>query len=200
MSTDQGRVGNQDKPLEHVIDSIVELGKEQEKVSVADIQNKIGERSFGPFLFIPALFEMSPIGGIPGVPTLLGLIVLITAAQMLFGRRHFWLPGFLSNRSIKGERIEPAMQKMRPVIRFIDKGLRPRLQRITEKPWSRVVAGLCVLCALTVPPLEVVPMASTGPFGAIALTGLGLLGRDGVFVWLGIVVALVSFYLLSFAV
>lgn len=197
-NTDQCKEGNQDKPLEHVIDSIVELGEKQEKVSVADIQHKVGQRSFGPFLFIPAIFEISPLGGIPGVPTLLGLIVIITAAQMLFGRTHFWLPGFISKRSIKGERIEPAMQKIRPVIRFIDKGLRPRLQRVTAKPWSRAVAGLCVLCALIVPPLEIVPMASTGPFSAIALIGLGLLAHDGVFVWLGIVVAVVSFYLLSF--
>lgn len=194
-----GKEGDQDKPLEHVIDSIVELGEEQEKVSAADIQEEIGQRSFGPFLFIPAIFELSPLGGIPGVPTLLGLIVIITAAQMLFGRQHFWLPGFISNRSIKGERIAPAMQKIRPVVRLIDKALRPRLQGITRKPWNRAVAGLCVLCAATVPPLEIVPFASSGPFGAIALIGLGLLGRDGIFVWLGILTAAVSFYLLTFA-
>lgn len=196
--TDQSNEGDQDKPLEHVIDSIVELGKKQEKVSVADIQDEVGQRSFGPFLSVPAIFELSPLGGIPGVPTLLGLIVIITAVQMLFGRRHFWLPGFISNRSVKGERIAPAMQKIRPVVRFVDKGLRPRLQRITKKPWNRAVAGLCVLCAMTVPPLEVVPFASSGPFGAIALIGLGLMGRDGIFVWLGILAAIVSFYLLSF--
>ncbi|PLC48230.1 hypothetical protein CR159_19345 [Pollutimonas subterranea] len=187
-----------DNPLEHVIDSIVELGKKQEAVSVADIQENVGQRSFGPFLFIPAIFEMSPLGAVPGVPTLLGLIVFMTAGQMLFGRRHFWLPGFISKRSIKGERIGPAMQKIRPVVQLIDKGLRPRLQRITKKPWNRAMAGVCVLCALTVPPLEVVPFGSSGPFAAIALIGLGLMGHDGAFVWLGVITAAVAFYLLSF--
>lgn len=188
-----------DHPLERVIESIIELGKKQEKVSVSDIQKEIGQRSFGPFLFVPAIFEISPLGGIPGVPTLISLIVIITAAQMLMGRRHFWLPGFISRRSIKGKRIEPAMKKIRPVVRLVDKGLRPRLQRITKKPWNRAVAGLCILCAVIVPPLEVIPFASTGPFAAIALIGLGLMGRDGVFVWLGVIVATVSFYLLRFA-
>lgn len=196
---DTSKEEGDDHPLESVIDSIVELGKKQENVSVSDIQTEVGQRSFGPFLFVPAIFEISPLGGIPGVPTLISLIVIITAAQMLIGRRHFWLPGFISRRSIKGKRIEPALKKIRPVVQLVDKALRPRLQRITKKPWNRAVAGLCILCALVVPPLEVIPFASTGPFAAIALIGLGLMGRDGVFVLLGILVATVSFYLLSFA-
>ena len=198
-TSDTSKEDGNDHPLERVIDSIAELGKKQEKVSVSDIQKEVGQRSFGPFLFVPAIFEISPVGGIPGVPTLIALIVVITAAQMLFGRRHFWLPDFIARRSVKGKRIEPAMQKIRPVVQLVDKGLRPRLQRITKKPWNRAVAGLCILCAIIVPPLEVIAFASTGPFAAIALIGLGLMGRDGVFVWLGVIVATVSFYLLSFA-
>lgn len=200
MSTpDASKEDDNDHPLERVIESIVKLGKKQEKVSVSDIQKEVGQRSFGPFLFVPAIFEISPLGGIPGVPTLISLIIVITAVQMLFGRRHFWLPGFISRRSIKGKRIEPAMKKIRPVVRLVDKGLRPRLQRITKEPWNRAVAGLCILCAVIVPPLEVIPFASTGPFAAIALIGLGLMARDGMFVWLGITVAIVSFYLISIA-
>lgn len=197
--SDKSEEAAQNHPLEHVIDSIINRATEQEKVSVADIQEEVGHRSFGPFLFIPAIFEISPLGGVPGVPTLLGSIVAITAGQMLFGRREFWLPGFISKRSIKGERIKPAMQKIRPAVGVIDKALRPRLQRITQKPWTRAVAGLCVLCALTVPPLEVVPFGSSGPFVAIALIGLGLMGHDGLFVWSGVIAAAIAFYLLSFS-
>ena len=196
---DTGKGNGNDQPLEQIIDSLVALGKKQEKVSVSDIQQEVGQRSFGPFLLVPALFEISPLGGIPGVPTLIGLIVVITAAQMLFGRRHFWLPAFISRRSISGDRVVPALTKIRPAARTVDKGLRPRLQRITREPWSRAVAGLCILCAVIVPPLEVVPFASSGPFAAIALIGLGFMGRDGLFVWLGVIVAAVSFYLLRFA-
>ena len=191
-SQDDGRA------LEYVVDAIIELGRTQDKVFVADIQDRVGQRSFGPFLFVPALFELSPLGGVPGVPTMLGLFVIITAVQMMFGRRHFWLPGFIAKRSIKGERIGPALQKIRPVVRLIDKGLRPRLERITKKPWNRIVAGLCVLCAVIVPPLEIFPFVSSGPFSAIALIGLGLMGRDGVFVWLGVIVAAITFVSISF--
>src|SRR5690606_33093336 len=139
----------------------------------------------------------SPIGGIPAVPSLLGLIVLLTAAQILFGRQAFWLPGFIARRRVKGDRIKPAMRKMRPVIRFIDKVLKPRLTWATRGGWSRLAAAVCVVCALTVPPLELIPFASSAPFSAIALIGLGLLSRDGLFVCLGIAVAVVSLVSLS---
>lgn len=198
-STGQNEEANHNRPLEDVIESIIDLGSKQEKVSVADIQEKVGQRSFGPFLFIPAIFEISPLGGIPGVPTLLGIIVALTAGQMLFGRRHFWLPEFISRRSVKGKRIGPAMQKIRPAVRIVDKALRPRLQWITRSPGSRLVAGLCVLCAISVPPLEIIPFASSGPFAAIAIIGLGLMAHDGIFVWLGIIVALATLFLLNFA-
>lgn len=52
--------------LEEVIDGVIQLGKHERQVSVGDIQRQIGQRSFGPFLFGPAIIEISPLGGIPG--------------------------------------------------------------------------------------------------------------------------------------
>ena len=196
---DDANTAHSDHPLEHVIDSIIELGNKQEQVSVGDIQETVGHRSFGPFLFIPAIFEISPLGGVPGVPTLLAIIVILTAAQLLFGRKHFWLPSVITKRSIKGERIGPAMEKIRPAVRGIDKVLRPRLQRIIQSPWNRAVAGVCVLATVTVPPLELVPFGSTAPFIGIALIGLGFLGQDGLFVWVGVIAAIVGLYLVTYA-
>jgi hypothetical protein len=103
--------------LEQVTDGVIELGDDQQQVSVSDIQDKIGQRSFGPFLFVPAIIEISPIGGIPGVPTMLALIVALFAVQMLFGREHFWIPAFLGNRSVRGEKLEKGLNKIRPVVR-----------------------------------------------------------------------------------
>jgi hypothetical protein len=43
-----------------------------------------------------------------------------------------------------------------------------------------VAAGLCVLVALTIPPLEVVPFAGAVPWVAIAAFGLALIVNDGI--------------------
>ncbi len=181
--------------LEQVIDGVVELGDDQSKVSVGDIQRKIGQRSFGPFLFVPAIIEISPVGGIPGVPTMLALIVALFALQMLFGRDHFWIPGFLAHRSVSGKKLEKGLNKIRPAVRWLDKISRSRLPWATSSSFLRVIAVLCVVLATSVPPLELLPFASTAPFSAICLFGLGITTRDGAAIVLGLIVAVGAFVL-----
>ncbi|WP_312245287.1 exopolysaccharide biosynthesis protein [Stutzerimonas nitrititolerans] len=127
--------------LEQVIDGVVELGEDRDKVSVSDIQDKIGQRSFGPFLFVPALIEISPVGGIPGVPTILALIIALFAVQMLFGRDHFWIPDFLGNRSVRGEKLGKGLNKIRPLVRWLDK-----ISRVGDQQ-RRLAADCGALCA-----------------------------------------------------
>jgi len=181
--------------LEQVIDGVVELGDDQQKVSVGDIQKKVGQRSFGPFLFVPAIIEISPVGGIPGVPTMLALIVALFAFQLLIGRHHFWMPGFLAHRSINGQKLEKGLNKIRPAVRWLDKVSNRRLDWATSKGFLRVIAVLCIVLATSVPPLELLPFASTAPFSAICLFGLGITTQDGAAVVLGLLLAVGAFVL-----
>tara|TARA_R100000789_G_scaffold94688_1_gene94700 strand:- start:149 stop:742 length:594 start_codon:yes stop_codon:yes gene_type:complete len=179
--------------LEQVIDGVVELGDDQPKVSVGDIQKKVGQRSFGPFLFVPAIIEISPVGGIPGVPSMLALIVALFAFQLLFGRHHFWMPGFLAHRSVSGHKLEKGLNKIRPVVRWLDKVSSKRLGWATSKGFLRFIAVLCIVLATSVPPLELLPFASTAPFAAIGLFGLGITTQDGAAIVLGLILAVGAF-------
>lgn len=181
--------------LEGIFDQLKDAGARQENVSLDDIHETIGDRSYGPFLLIPGLIEMSPIGGIPGVPTLLSIIVIIFAAQIVFGRKTFWMPKFLGNRSVKGEKLGKAISYLHPVGRWMDKIFHGRLRWLTKPPFDRLVAGLCILLAFMVPPLEFVPFASTAPMGAIALLGLALLVKDGLLVLIGSAFSVGAIYL-----
>ncbi|WP_434136617.1 exopolysaccharide biosynthesis protein (plasmid) [Pseudomonas luteola] len=181
--------------LEDVIDGVIELGKEKDKVSVGDIKREIGQRSYGPFLFVPSIIEISPVGGVPGASTFFALIVAVFALQMLFGRNHFWMPQFLAKRSVKSQKIESGLNKVRKVIRGLDKVIRPRLGWATQKTFVRLIAAICLILTTSVPPLEFIPFASLAPFSAICLFGLGLTAKDGVVVLLGMAVSLIAFYL-----
>jgi len=181
--------------LEDVIDGVIELGKEKDKVSVGDIKRELGQRSYGPFLFVPSIIEISPVGGVPGASTFFALIVAVFALQMLFGRNHFWMPQFLAKRSIKSQKIESGLNKVRKVIRGLDKVIRPRLGWATQKTFVRLIAAICLILTTSVPPLEFIPFASLAPFSAICLFGLGLTAKDGVVVLLGMAVSLIAFYL-----
>lgn len=185
--------------LEQVIDGIIELGKKQDKVAISEIQDSLGRRSFGPFLFVPAIVEISPVGGIPGLPTALALIVALFSIQMLIGRDHFWIPDFLAKRTVSGAKLDKGLNKMRRVVRWLDKISRERLGWAVRKGTLRLIAVLCVLLTTSVPPLELMPFASTAPFGAIALFGLGITTRDGLLVILGLVVTVGAFILVGMA-
>lgn len=161
------------------MDRLADLGERADTVSIADMKHEIGERSFGPALAIPAIVEISPIGAIPGVPTAIALIVGLVAVQILLGRDHLWLPGFLERRRLKGDRVAQAMRNVRRPMDWIDRILHPRMTWMTRPPAIRIVAAICVLLCCMVPPLELIPFASSVPMGAIALMGLGLMARDG---------------------
>lgn len=68
---------------------------------------------------------------------------------------------------------------MRPVARFVDKLIKPRLSWLTKPPFVQLAAAVCILVALTVPPLEVVPFGGTVSWAAIAAFGLALISHDG---------------------
>lgn len=176
--TDQGQ---DPQSVGDVLDRLKELGERagQNKAKLGDALEALGHRAYGPFFIVLPLIEISPIGGIPGLPTTLALILALLAAQLLFGRKDLWLPGFLANRGLKGEKLVQVADKMRPVAKWLDRWFHGRLPALTKGPMIRIAAlAIIALCA-TVPPLELLPFASTLPMVAILAFGLALLVRDG---------------------
>lgn len=166
--------------LGDILDGFDGLAQRDARVAVADMVDAVGTRSYGPFLVVPALIELSPIGGVPGVPTALAAVVVLFAAQMLFGRRRLWIPAWIARRSLAAPRLVRMVAAVRPLAQRMDRWFHGRLRALTSGIGTRVAALACIALALLVPPLELVPFASSAPMGAIALIGLALLVRDGV--------------------
>src|SRR5690606_9995175 len=106
-----------------------------------------------------------------------------------FGRDVPWLPKKLRKRGFSEEKLVKARDKVRPSTQKIDKAIKPRLHALATPLVARIVGAVCVLIALPMPALEVVPFASSAPSVAIALFGLGLSARDGLLILLGFIVA-----------
>lgn len=168
-----------DNSVNGILDELLDAAGSGGAVTVGRMAEAVGHRGYGPFLTIPALIEISPIGGIPGLPTLLALIIVIFSVQIAWGRDHLWLPDALEKRSVKEERLTHAVDRIRPVANWLDKWFHRRLERFAGPSARRAAAVVAILLCLTVPPLELVPFASTAPMGAIALIGLAMLVRDG---------------------
>ncbi|MFZ3483654.1 exopolysaccharide biosynthesis protein [Sphingomonas sp. 3-13AW] len=177
-----------------VLDRLKELGEEagDEKVRLGDAVEAMGHRAYGPFFILLPLIEMSPAGGVPGLPTALALVMALLALQLLFGREDLWLPGVLRKRGLKGKKLVNTAEKMRPVADRLDRWFHGRLPALTKGPMIKIAAiAIIALCA-TVPPLELLPFASTLPMAAILSFGLALLVRDGLLMAVACALALAA--------
>lgn len=165
--------------LHGLLDSIAKASRKDDEISVRDLRDEIGRRSFGPLLLGTSLIGFTPVGGIPGVPTSLAVLISLIAVQIVLGFKSLWLPHFLLERKVDGPKLEKAVKKLQPVARVIDKAIRPRLTFLTERPSSYLIALVCILIALTVPPLELVPFIDMPLWAALAAFGLALVAHDG---------------------
>lgn len=130
------------------------------RVSLGEIMESVGSRSFGPLLLIAGLVTVTPvIGDIPGVPVMMGLLVLLTALQLLCGRKHFWLPQWLLKRSVKRQKICKMLSWLRKPAARIDSVLHHRLPALTHGPGVAMIALATIAIALVMPAMELVPFS-----------------------------------------
>jgi hypothetical protein len=175
----------EEHPLEALLDEAVDSA-EDGKVTIGSLLDAFGSRSFGSLVALFALIAIvPPVGAIPGVPTGMGVLIVLIAGQMLFGAKHPWIPQFLQKRGFRKEKVEKARDKAGKWARRIDKLIGPRLSWAAEGAAERIAAGCIVLVAALMPPLELLPLAAALPASAVLLFGLGLMARDGVLMLLG---------------
>lgn len=165
--------------LQHVLRNIAAVADRKEIVSIESVMEALGSRSFGPILLLPGLVLVSPLSGVPGVPSMMALMTTLVTVQLLIGRKRFWLPAWLLSRSVKRARFDKIMQKTWKPVCMIDRLLKPRLLWLTEGSAYYGCALLCLVVALTLPPTEMVPFAASAAGLAICSMALSLITRDG---------------------
>ncbi|HSJ79451.1 MAG TPA: exopolysaccharide biosynthesis protein, partial [Erythrobacter sp.] len=69
-----------------ILDMLRRTADQHDRVTIGNILDAIGDRSYGPALLIPALIEITPIGAIPGVPSFLALFIVLVAVQLLLDK------------------------------------------------------------------------------------------------------------------
>ena len=164
-----------------LLDRLEAAADAHEQTSIRDVLREVGERSFGPVLLLAGLVMLAPvIGDIPGVPVLMGLIVILAAVQFLVGRDHLWLPDWLLRRSVAHTKISTGVRWLRPVARVLDRWSRPRLSWMTHGGGYFAIGAASVVIAAATPVMEVVPFSAN--IAGIAITGFGLalIASDGV--------------------
>lgn len=171
--------GGEPANLEQLLARMEASGHHQDEVAIGDLLDAAGRRSFGPVVLLVGVILVTPLSGIPGLPTLMGLTTLLTLGQILFGRKSFWLPNLMIQRSIPRPRLLQAIGWLRPWARKVDRLVRPRFVWMVKGPGLYATVLLCMGIGAAMPLTEVVPFSSSIAGLALAVFGLSIVARDG---------------------
>ncbi|WP_292071907.1 exopolysaccharide biosynthesis protein [Brevundimonas sp. UBA7534] len=160
-------------------------------LTLHEIRDRMDERAYGLLILLLSIPCLVP--GLYGVPQVVGVIIILVAAQLLVGREEPWLPRWMLALRAKGSWLKAMADFAESKLSWIDRLSRPRLTRFADGPGEKLAAGFMILATLTI----VLPMTNTIPSIALALLAVGLIQRDGLFVLAGAAVAAVWLTLLG---
>ncbi|ANP46420.1 exopolysaccharide biosynthesis protein [Candidatus Viadribacter manganicus] len=174
--------------LEGVLDEIsakCDGDETPESLTLGEILDSVGRRSYGPLLLVIGLFAISPATVIPGMTWFAAALTLLVAGQMALGLKRIWLPQKALGANLPRDAVKAGIERSRGVATAIDKLLKPRLTFLSRAPFVNLVAVLCILAALITFPLGLIPLAPLIPGLAVVFFGLGMVARDGLWLALG---------------
>lgn len=160
-----------------------------ERITIAEILDGLGRRSFGLLLLVLAVPAWIPVLP-PGGASIFGAAILLLSIQLLSGRSEPWLPDALRRRSFRRKAFEKMAERAGPRLRWLERYLRPRLHWAFTDAGRRLISGVILLLALAL--CVPLPMTNSGPALSIAVVALGLIQRDGLVVLAGIVLGILS--------
>jgi hypothetical protein len=160
----------------------------QERVTVGDMLDRLEGRAFGLLLLLLAIPNCIP--NIPGISTIFGVMLIAPAVQMIVGGGKPWLPKRVRAWSFQRAHVQMAIRGAVPVLRRIERYIRPSLPWATRAPFTTFL-GLQTLFLAGVLILPI-PFGNWPPGMTIAATALALLQKDGRLALLTIPMTLVS--------
>jgi hypothetical protein len=159
------------------------------RISLGALRDALGDRGFGVLLFIFALPNLVPVN-IPLLSAVLGLPLVLLAAQLSYGRHKPWFPDWLTDQTFPRQGFDAVVARTLPALERAERLLRPRLSVLLSWTGERLIgiAILVLALVLTLP----IPFANWLPACAIAIIGLAIVEKDGVAVLVGLAVGAAS--------
>jgi hypothetical protein len=157
------------------------------RVTMGALRDALDDRGFGVLILIFALPNLVPVN-IPLLSAVLGLPLVLLAAQLAYGRHKPWLPDWLARQSFPRLGFAAVVMHASPYLERAERLLRPRLPGLLSWTGERLigVALLILALVLTAP----IPLGNWLP--AFAIIGLALVEKDGVAVLIGLGVGVVG--------
>ncbi len=160
-------------------------------LSIAEILQVLSGKGRSLVLILLSLPFCQPIQ-IPGLSTPFGLIIAFLGLRMTFGKK-IWLPDRLLTKTIPDKVLSSITDKTLKLIRKIRRWIYPRFTWLCHSPIMEKMHGLAIFVlgiflALPLP----IPLSNLTAAWSILLVALGLLEDDGLFIFLGYLVSVLT--------
>ncbi len=163
-------------------------GVGDDKVTLFEIKAALHERGFGILIIIFALPLSIPIPVPPGYTTVLAIPLILFSLQLLFNFDSPWMPQWFEKQSFQRSTLALIVEKTSPLLRKVERLMKPRMSFIFYGPGEKVLAFIMLLCAISI----AIPLPLTNFIPAIGTTliSLGIMSKDGLLSILGMLVSL----------
>ena len=169
---------------------------EEGKTTLSEIIEEFHENGLLMTMIFFSLPVAIPLPYPPGFTTIIGIPIMILAVQMIFGVKEVKLPSKIKYYSINNSTLRKISIKVIPIAKFIENHIKPRFD-FAKSTYCEQFVGVVSLIAsiLIILPL---PWANSIPAIGISIMSLGLLGRDGVTIFIGFLLVAIGVTIASF--
>lgn len=158
-------------------------GGDDPKLTLREMVEAFGERGFGAVILMLSLMALIPWP--PGGKAVFSVPIILIAAELALQRDRVWLPRWLMKATVSRETYRNASRKILPRLRQVERLTRPRIPVLTGEVADIGVGIICILLALMM--ALPVPFGDALPGLTLAIFGLAIIQRDGVFIIAGLI-------------
>jgi hypothetical protein len=148
---------------------------EGDTITFAELLEPLRHRAFGCVLLLLAIPNFIPVPiGIGGI---MGTLIVLLGLQMAIGMEQPWIPSRVRQRAFRRRSVHKFLDRTLPVLHWLERLCRPRLEVLTHRTASLLTGLLLVLLGF----LLALPIPFTNYlFGVVMLAyAIALIERDG---------------------
>lgn len=164
--------------------------KEGDKTKISELMEDFSENGILLVMIFFSLPIAVPLPYPPGFTTILGIPLMILSIQMIVGSKKVRLPSRINNYEIKNSTLKMISDKTVPIIRGIEKYIKPRLSFAQSVYCERFIGVVCLIAAFSV--ALPIPFTNAIPALGIVVMSLGLLNRDGIVIIAGLTITMIG--------
>lgn len=172
--------------LSAILSAIAEA-QDSDRISIGDLLEALRRRALGALMFIFAVITALPMP--PGVSTVVGAPLVFLTAQLMLGM-NAWLPKIITDRSLSRVDFAKVVKAASPWLARAESVMKPRYTFLAGRPSVHFVGFVAFVMALIL--LGPVFLGNMAPSIAICIIALGLVERDGLWIAIGVVAAIVT--------